>query len=602
MSVRGRGSGDGLDRSRRAGRRRGSGRLGAAALGLGLGLAGVVPLQGAVAEPATAAAKSVDVSLNHEADLPPLRTQKVTPPQPGPDPDSVASRAVATGAAYDRAEGDPSNSAVLDRILASRGAFDAAMAEWRGGDTVVPRVLSRLQDAAGLLTDAAGGPIAPAVGSGISGIAQRIGTDHVATYRRAGADRRTMEALRDLLDAASSSASAGDHAGAVGHVGDILDRGPGLLFDMDLFEANIATAFDSRTVGYAYAIGLNGQLARVSEDTGSARTANNAPQTDQSPTKEMNIASVSKTLTAVAVLRLLEQNGLTVDSSISPWLPAAWSQDPSIAGLSFRDLMTHTSGLNGNDGSQPYGYVSLRSATAVGVNAPQTFVYQNLNFSFFRLMIPRLAGNAAMLDVLATSLQFLAPIVGQAVVDASVAEAYADFYIAYMRSALFAPMGIDGDCLPNDAAMTLLYNPNTSSGGINAGDWTLICGSGGWYLSAFEVAAYLAFMRYDNTILSPTMRSVMNQGFLGWMDPAQYNWGDGTWGTYHNHGGDLWWDGGLPFSQRRGMDSCVMSYPNGVQIALLINSQGPSYPGHPLSGYQCAALEDAFENAWVLVP
>lgn len=45
-----------------------------------------------------------------------------------------------------------------------------------------------------------------------------------------------------------------------------------------------------------------------------------------------------------------------------------------------------------------------------------------------------------------------------------------------------------------------------------------------------------------------------------------------------------------------------MSYPNGVQIAIPINSQGPSYPGHAISGYQCAALEAAFDNALVLVP
>ncbi len=188
--------------------------------------------------------------------------------------------------------------------------------------------------------------------------------------------------------------------------------------------------------------------------------------------------------------------------------------------------------------------------------------------------------------------------------DPYAANAYADRYVGYMRTQLFAPMGIDGMCRPAESQdqMTLLYNPSLTSGGINAGDWTSICGSGGWFLSATEVVGYLAHMRYNNAILSPAMRQVMNQNFTGWMDPANYNWGDGLWGTYHNHGGDLWWDKPLPAAAKRGMDSCVMSYPNGVQIALLINSQGPGYLGHPNSTYQCAALEAAFDNALVLVP
>lgn len=45
----------------------------------------------------------------------------------------------------------------------------------------------------------------------------------------------------------------------------------------------------------------------------------------------MNITSVTKTITAVAVLQLLERRRLTVDSLIEPWLPEGWIRGPGIA-------------------------------------------------------------------------------------------------------------------------------------------------------------------------------------------------------------------------------------------------------------------------------
>ena len=57
------------------------------------------------------------------------------------------------------------------------------------------------------------------------------------------------------------------------------------------------------------------------------------------------IASVTKTVTAVATLQLLEANDLTVTAKIAPWLPSDWVKGPGIAQLTFRDLMQHKTGF-----------------------------------------------------------------------------------------------------------------------------------------------------------------------------------------------------------------------------------------------------------------
>src|SRR5688572_23530837 len=79
--------------------------------------------------------------------------------------------------------------------------------------------------------------------------------------------------------------------------------GGGDYFDIGTFHLNLLQALDDgATVGYAYAINVDGFLW-AANGVGDARTGDDPPQTAQSATKRMNIASISKTITAVAVLQ-----------------------------------------------------------------------------------------------------------------------------------------------------------------------------------------------------------------------------------------------------------------------------------------------------------
>ena len=79
----------------------------------------------------------------------------------------------------------------------------------------------------------------------------------------------------------------------------------------------------------------------------------------------------------------------------------------------------------------------------------------------------------------------------------------------------------------------------------------------------------------------------MDDNFLGWRKVSGSPTGD--YGIYLAHGGGLHYGSG---NNETGMTSCIMNFPNGAQVALLINSLG-TY------GNKYTLLKEAFDNAWV---
>lgn len=350
----------------------------------------------------------------------------------------------------------------------------------------------------------------------------------------------------------------------------------GRTFDMDLFERNLRATLARKTVGYAYSIGKSGQLDRQA-GVGFARTAADNPVTAQSATKAMTVASISKPVTAAATLRLLEQKGISVDSPIGPWLPATWQRGDGVDDITFRQLMTHTSGLLQNyqtatgttAGKSTGSWDNIR--IAVGQDLGSTsYKYANMNFSIFRIMVPKIAYG---LD--------LSPLYD--VPPPNVTPAQIDYltglvFLAYLKPVL-ALAGTQVGCANTDPNPTKLYALDGKAGWGPA-DYTQSCGGFGYNLSANGIASFISHVRYTNTLVSPAARSLMVDGGLGL---KAYS---GAHGTYHGHGAVWAMSGG------RGMRGCVMSFDIQVDVALLVNSRG-DYP----SG--CTVVVEAYDNAWV---
>jgi D-alanyl-D-alanine carboxypeptidase len=346
------------------------------------------------------------------------------------------------------------------------------------------------------------------------------------------------------------------------------------VFSVDKFEQNIRQSLRGQTVGYVYAINQNKQLKK-SGDSGDARISIDG-QMDQSPSKRMNIASITKTITAVAVLKLLEKKNLTIDSLIKPWLPADWQLGPGVDSLTFKHLMTHRSGFNSVNANfnSTLSFNALRDSVATGVVNSQSYSYLNMNYALFRVIIPALwkglPGSPSIGEINPTSASF--------------------FYRLYVQQEIMDKIGVlNADCInPSSTQPTLFYTAGATGPGVDFGDWYNICGGGGYYLSAIDLAAFMAYIRYDNNILSAANRSIMEQNFIGWSEGNRMT---GIKGEYYNHGGSITQTNGATGSTGN-MLGLIVKYPNDVEAVLMINSN----IANNVSTRNI--MTSAYDNAW----
>jgi CubicO group peptidase (beta-lactamase class C family) len=371
-----------------------------------------------------------------------------------------------------------------------------------------------------------------------------------------------------LFDAGDYGGAGQQYAGAFGLAADTV------VFSMDRFEQNLRAVFDTNTVGWAYALSQGGNLAR-SGSAGLARTGTDLPQTNQSPTKKMHVASVSKTMTAIVLLRRLAETGLSVDSAIGPWLPAGWATGAGVDSITFRQLMTHTSGfgqnaLGGND------FDGLKTMVAQDVPAKGAFDYFNANFGLLRVITARLLG----IDPTGW------PLDPGALTTAA--------FLSYAQQ-VYDPAGVPFSCEPQGTNPTRQYEfPDSGNPGYAEPSRSLSCGGFGVQLSATNLARTLSYLRYTQDLMPASQYQAMKTGFLGFMNPAEYDYAQGVFGTYHGHGGD--WD----HTGSGGLDACVMVFPIHVEAAVTINSSRKVLgQGYPNGGYQCRVIKWAFENAWI---
>jgi hypothetical protein len=271
------------------------------------------------------------------------------------------------------------------------------------------------------------------------------------------------------------------------------------------FSQSISSLLANNVVGY---ISQVGSLPPVF--AGWARTASDAPSWSPGgiamlPDLPINIASVSKILTTIAVLQSLARHGISIDSSISPYIWPGWTHGQNIDTITFRDLLTHRSGFrNGCGGSNTtYAVLKQQIADGVALSDKQTASYNNCNFAVFRELLPFMEGQVY-------NPFFSGP-----------ADRWsANFYVNYMNQHVFAPVGIPArTCAPppNTYWNILSYpNPAGNAHGTDWGDWTLACGGGGWNLSEGDLARIINDVATGSTLLTAAERDQMFTANLGW--------------------------------------------------------------------------------------
>lgn len=350
-------------------------------------------------------------------------------------------------------------------------------------------------------------------------------------------------------------------------------------FNLDKFDTELkASMSPAGSIGWGYVIVKDGLFAKGAA-FGKAR--NNADGNLKfTLNKKINIASVSKWLTAIAAMQLLERRGLTINDKIITWLPPAWTTGPGVNNLTFGQLLGHTSGLSSANTqfATTLGWAGLRRMIDTGVTQPTTYNYLNANFALFRILIPSLW--KGLDDAPAIS----------GVLDSATTE---NVYIQYMQEHVFEPIGLTGiDCEPEARGVETLYYRTSDleiGNGVFYNSWKSICGGGGYFITTMELARVLAYYRHTETIISKESRKVMEDNRFG------YNRADGTrqiHGSYFAKNGSI----STASVNGQGVLAEIACLPNGIEVVVVFNTQGMIFAGAQTSSEN--AIFDAYNKAW----
>jgi N-acyl-D-amino-acid deacylase len=164
---------------------------------------------------------------------------------------------------------------------------------------------------------------------------------------------------------------------------------------------------DHKVPGASLAIAVDGRLV-FARGYGWADVENSKPVR---PTSRFNLASCSKSITAAAVLKLVDQSKLRLDDKVLALLdrlkpPTGVWVDPRIHAITVRQLLHHAGGLVRDHGPLPEIArrlhvalpVTLSQAAAFDLGKPLLFdpgteaKYSNLGFLVLRLVVARASG------------------------------------------------------------------------------------------------------------------------------------------------------------------------------------------------------------------
>lgn len=339
-------------------------------------------------------------------------------------------------------------------------------------------------------------------------------------------------------------------------------------FNVQKFTANLKSQIDnsfptSKPEGYSFMINQQGKIAD-SFSFGNARRSGTGAKVPWNTNQEINIASVTKSFTAVAVFQLLKKNNLKVTDSIGSWLPKYFNATVAIRNTTFEQLMTHSSGILSSNTS----YDTILSVVRKPLQAPSRPAnrYSNVNFALFRIIIPFLENKTAALSTEG----FMLP--GN---QSGFEKWLSARYIDYMQNNVYTPAGLGiVNCIPSANTAQAFSDPLGNGQAIETPTpWTETCGGGGFYMSVKEMAQVMAYLGHTNTLLDFDQKKLMDAKLMGWdVSDSRMT----VAGRAYGKNGALRWDSNgnnvSPDLGDAGLQTLVMKFPNAVELSLAINS------------------------------
>lgn len=340
---------------------------------------------------------------------------------------------------------------------------------------------------------------------------------------------------------------------------------PGLLKRLPTAAAaNIAADIKQRMAGKAVGFSVTVIMpggATATANGGMARRAPDGAPRAWTADDRISIASVSKTITAAALMRITAAKGVSLETKAFTLLPPDWTYSDSFRTISPRQLLSHDSGICACN----IDYDSLRACAASTLNdsdkdpgLPIWTKYSNANYALMRSIIGRVS------DGKSPSKQIEGP-----------------RYWAVVNAAVFNPIGTGADCsdlsIVNPALSYLsikddmVWNSTAASNydftavkpGNDWGDMTSVCGSQEWTLSSRVLATFARALLVTASLLPQATVDTMRTQQLGLMYSS---FGGGLTayghGGYHpgpNNGGEL--------------RTQILTFNNGVSVGAVVNSR-----------------------------
>ena len=258
---------------------------------------------------------------------------------------------------------------------------------------------------------------------------------------------------------------------------------------------SIDTQLKGNVVGYVALIGPSKVVS-----SGLARTAADPPKLAMGPDVMVNVLSVGKMFTTIAVLKSLARHHLSTGSRIRPFLPPDWVKGPGVGTITFGELLTHRAGFRLDSGRVFQTDNAAREQIRQGIQQidKQVADYNNINFTIFRDLLPFMEG---------------APQPGPA----ARAAAADRFFLTYVQRQVFDPVGVtDATCAPVRDAMLMYPPPGArTTRGRQAPVGPSACSGGGWFMTPASMLRVLQGL-ISGSLLSSSQRQQMDRNCLGW--------------------------------------------------------------------------------------
>jgi hypothetical protein len=329
--------------------------------------------------------------------------------------------------------------------------------------------------------------------------------------------------------------------------------------DIGGFGADLANQFNGQCTGYVLRL-LEPNGTGLTMQSGKARAVADG-DLYWTPDVRMNVASVSKLVTAIAARKALADARVPGGTAIYPFLPLYWRRGPNIDELTFDMLLTHRSGFyNPVTDMALYGDLKGQVARGAFLGVPLgESTYQNVNFAMFRILIPVVTG--------AIKVSLLAPSGLEDDHDRVWSALAIQGYHDYVQQHVFAPVQISGADTTSVPGNALAYQWPMPAAGWDSGDLSDTSATTGWHLTGNELVRLLH--AFTNGVIVPRsdawamLDSSWGIDRVGQTKAGAYFLKDGRWESTSNQ-----------------LEQAVVGLlPGGLPFALLMNSQlGPDKP------------------------